>query len=126
MSDIYSARPDPLMYIADNDFNSFIPINVVGSHQNDFHKGYRIYRTQFKLPKGNKFELELVNYAADNAEVYANGILVYNDNTPSGGEKNAHFSIEAKSGENIEVRVLLYNENAPYGGIRDGIKIVTE
>ena len=124
MSDLYFARPDPLMYIDDNDVNSFMPVNIVGSHQNDFQNGYRIYRTQFKLPKGNKFEIELINYVADRTEIYIDGKLVYNDNNPSSGEKKAHFPIEVQSGKNIEMRVLLYNENAPYGGIRDGIKII--
>lgn len=126
MSDVYSERPDPLMYIADNDVNSFIPINVIGSHQGDFHSGYRIYRTKISIPKGDKFNMEIISYAADNAEVYIDGKLVYSDGIPTGSEKSALFPVNVKSGESIEVRILLYNGNAPYGGIRDGIKIISE
>lgn len=124
MSDIYSERPDPLVYVADNDVNSFMPINVVGSHQNDFHSGYRIYRTKITMPRGDRFEMQLINYAADKAEVYIDGKLAYLDETATGSEKSAHFPIDGKAGSKIEVRILLYNENAPYGGIRDGIRII--
>lgn len=126
MSDIFSERPDPLMYIADNDFNSFIPINVVGSHQNDFHSGYRIYRTFITVPKGNKFEMNLINYVADETEIYISGKCVYSEKNFTGGEKSVSFPVALKAGERAEVRMLLYNRDAPYGGIRDGIKIVTE
>lgn len=126
MSDIYNERPDPLVKIADNDFNSFIPINVVGSHQNDFHSGYRIYRTFITAPKGNKFEMNLINYVADETEVYISGKCVYSEKNSTGGEKSANFSVELRAGERAEVRILLFNRDAPYGGIRDGIKIVAE
>lgn len=126
MSDIYSQRPDPLVKIADNDFNSFIPINVVGSHQNDFHSGYRIYRTFITAPKGNKFEMNLINYVADEAEIYISGKRVYSEKNFTGGEKSVSFPVDLKAGEKAEVRMLLYNRDAPYGGIRDGIKIVEQ
>lgn len=126
MSDIYNERPDPLVKIADNDFNSFIPINVAGSHQNDFHSGYRIYRTFITAPKGNKFEMNLINYVSDETEVYISGKCVYSEKNFTGSEKSVSFPVDLKTGDRVEVRILLFNRDAPYGGIRDGIKIVAE
>ena len=55
MSAITLEKPDPLVKIADNDMNSFTPVSCIGSHQNDFHDGWRVYRFHAKLPENCKY-----------------------------------------------------------------------
>lgn len=125
VSAITAEKPDPLMEIADNDMNSFMPVSTVGTHQNDFHSGWRIYRAILDLPSGKKYGMVFNWLESDYTEVYVNGGLVYKDKKAGAASpKMLECEIPVASGASVELRILMYSKDRLYAGIRDGIKII--
>lgn len=125
MSAITEEKPDPLVEIKDNDMNSFVPVSALGSHQNDYHNGWRIYRALVRLPEGNKFALELLDFVSDETEIYVNGKLVFvsAEKFCYANKKGVTFTFDAKGNETADIRFLFRVAGKTYAGIRDGILI---
>ena len=129
MSAITLEKPDPLVKIADNDMNSFTPVSCIGSHQNDFHDGWRVYRFHAKLPENCKYGLSILNFVSDHTEVYVDGKQVFATDEKFGyfygGVQRVSFRFEAQPNDNAEFRILLHETDAGYGGMRDGVDLIT-
>ncbi len=125
MSDIFPERPDPLMYISDDDQNSFTPIEFLArTLQKDFGNGWRIYRIKIKAPGTGNFRLNMKWGVWDKAEMYANEkVIVKLDKTTNGGYMTPSFALT--KGEMTDIRLLLYSENREqYGaGFADWIAL---
>lgn len=128
MSDVTVERPDPLVEIADNDMNSFIPVQLVRNcHQPDFHDGWRIYRVCPKVfEKTNicfRFDYIRFHYA----EIYVNGKLLDTVDRHLNGEYITPF-FEAPANSTLDVRILMRteNENPRYGAGLAGIAEIFE
>ncbi len=129
MSAITLEKPDPLVKIADNDMNSFTPVSCIGSHQNDFHNGWRIYRFHANLPENCRYGFTFLNFVSDHTEVYVDGKQVFATDEKFGyfygGVQRVSFSFEAQPNDNAEFRILLHETDAGYGGMRDGVDLIT-
>ena len=129
MSAITLEKPDPLVKIADNDMNSFTPVSCIGSHQNDFHNGWRIYRFHARLPENCKYGFSFLNFVSDHTEVYVDGKLIFATDEKLGCFYSAasafSFPFEAEPNDNAEFRILLHETDADYGGMRDGVDLIT-
>lgn len=128
MSEITEQKPDPLVEIAENDMNSFTPVSCIGSHQNDFHDGWRIYRFHAELPENTDYVMTFLQLESDHTEVYVNGKLVFCSDEKFGalygGRQKVSYLLEAQPDKNAEFRILLHETNARYGGMRDGVELV--
>lgn len=115
MSAVTEDKPDPIVKIADDDMNSFTPVQFVRDHrQTDFGRGWRIYRAVPKLYRGGSFTLELSDVLFDRAEIYANGAQIDRFDVRIEG-KIATKPFELASGVN-DIRILFYSENASEKG----------
>ena len=117
MSDVTDYRPDPLVKIADNDMNSFIPVELVRHcHQKDFHDGWRIYRIQPKILDRNTCCIRFTYARFHYAEFYAHGKLIDTVDEHINGEyKTPFFTVEPNTVADIRILMRTENENPRYG-----------
>ncbi len=107
MSNIFATRPDPLMRLADDDQNSFIPVEFShGVLQEDFSDGWRIYRVKSEVARSGEYVLRFVWSAWNHAEIYVNGRLVYERGEHIGATETPPFTLVG--GEPLDIRFLLY------------------
>ena len=128
MSDVTTERPDPLVELADNDMNSFTPVELVRNcHQPDFHDGWRIYRVRPKVYEKTNicFRFDYIRFHY--AEVYVNGKLLDTVDRHLNGEYITPF-FEAPANSTLDVRILMRteNENPRYGAGLAGIAEIFE
>lgn len=116
MSEVSADKPDATAEIADNDMNSFTPIQFVKDvFQTDFRNGWRIYRTRPKATKDGVYRLDFLRARFQYGEIYLDGKLVDRiENGVRGGYVSAPFSVFANTTHDI--RILLYVENGPSVG----------
>ena len=78
MSEVSAQRPDPLVEIAEDNMNSFIPVTFVRNcHQRDFYDGWRIYRVTPEIYDDATYTVRFSYIRFNYAEVYVNGKLCY-------------------------------------------------
>ncbi len=107
MSSVLEERPDPLMYIPDDDQNSFIPIEFRHrTLQTDFNDGWRIYRIKVKAPNDGKFCLHAKWGDWDEIEAYINETSVMENHKKGYGEFKTQ-AVALKNGESIDARFLI-------------------
>jgi beta-galactosidase len=128
MSDVTDYRPDPLVKLADNDMNSFIPVELVNHcHQKDFHDGWRIYRVQPKIGKRNTCCIRLSYARFHYAEFYVNGKLLDTKDEHVNGEYiSPFFTVEPNTVADIRILMRTENENPRYGAGLAGIAEIYE
>ena len=128
MSAVTDTRPDPLIELADNDMNSFIPVELVNHcHQPDFHDGWRIYRVQPRIYNKTSCSLKFSYIRFHYAEFYVNGKLIDTVDRHVNGEYVTPF-FEAKPNSTVDVRILMRTENESprYGAGLAGIAEINE
>jgi hypothetical protein len=116
MSEVSAEKLDATAEIADNDMNSFTPIQFVKDvFQTDFRDGWRIYRTKPKAMKDGEYRLDFLRARFHYGEIYVDGKLVDKiENGVRGGYVSAPFRV--KVGETHDIRILLHVENeSPVG-----------
>ncbi len=111
MSKVYDLddKPDPNMYISDDDMNSFTPVAFVhGALQKDFTGGYRIYRMKTKVTSRTAdYFIKFVWGHWDGVFVYINGKCVLDLPWRHAGEyKTGKFAL--CEGEEIDIRILVH------------------
>ena len=129
MSPVYDLedKPDPNMYISDDDMNTFTPVTFVhGSLQNDFKGGYRIYRMKTRVTsRTSNYIMKFIWGSWNELYVYINGKCVLD--LPwrhIGPYKTGPF--ELVEGEEIDIRILVkaLPEHAKGGaGFADAISL---
>ena len=103
-------RPDPLMEIADNDMNSFLPVELTQSFSLCHPNKYRILRYSSRLPQSAVApKLKFLNVYIGQIEIYVNGEKRYEGQNLRGEAIEVPLGIGA--GEPFEVRLLLYMPN---------------
>ena len=117
MSEVYDERPDPLVKLADNDMNSFSPVQLVyHRHQPDFHDGWRIYRVVPKIYIGSECKLRFSYARFHYAEIYVNGVLLDTVDRHVNGEYiTPTFTAEKDSSVDIRILMRTENESTQYG-----------
>lgn len=107
---ITTERPDPLVALADNDQNSFSPVDVTNDDfQSDFYTGWRIMRVCPTIPehdpaKGLRLEFPCVR--TDVFEVYVNGEKVLENHTWL-DKRPLSCTFSAKAGNKVDIRILM-------------------
>ncbi len=111
MSAVFEERPDPLVYIPDDDQNSFIPVEFLARVlQTDLGDGWRIYRIKIKAPSTGNYCLNMKWGVWDEAEVYVNDKQVMDNHVPNSGPyKTPVFSLV--KGETQDIRILIHAVN---------------
>ena len=111
-SAVTADRPDPLVELADNDMNSFVPVDLVGDHyQLDYLSGWRIYRVQPQIFDKTECYVRFSKICFDYAEIYANGKLVDKvEQHISGGYITKSFNLVADS--KADIRILTHINKA--------------
>ncbi len=106
MSRVYDTRPDPLMYIADDDQNSFIPVEFThGVLQEDFNDGWRIYRVKTEARESGNYVFKFVWASWNEAEIYVNDRCVCKRGEHIGQTDTPPFPLT--KGEALDIRFLL-------------------
>lgn len=133
MSEVSPERIDPLMFIGDNDVNTFMPLDIpLKNYQNDFFGGYKLYRTVMPLPFIPNFngvytvEIGYAHY--EEIEIYIDGKQVYAEKSEQWAiNKPVRFSFPGKAGETAEMRILMkYSFTDNRGGLNQHVKFITE
>ncbi len=122
MSDVTDYRPDPLVELADNDVNTFIPVELVKyCHQPDFHDGWRIYRVQPRITKKTHCSLRFSYIRFHYAEFYVNGKLIATVDEYTNGEYiSPFFDVLPNSVADVRILMRTENEDPRYGaGLAD-------
>ena len=116
MSEVFTEKPDATAEIADNDMNSFTPIQFVKDvFQADLLNGWRIYRTRPKAAKDGEYRLDFLRARCRYGEIYVDGVLIDQmDDGMRGGYVSAPFTV--KAGTTHDIRILLYVEDGPAVG----------
>ncbi len=128
MSEVSDTRPDPLIELADNDMNSFTPVELLNNcHQPDFHDGWRIYRVQPKIYNRTTCTLRFSYIRFHYAEFYVNGKLLDKVDRQLNGEYTTP-SFTAEPNSVLDVRILMRTENESpvYGAGLAGIVEIFE
>ncbi len=108
MSNVFDERPDPLVYIPDDDQNSFIPVEFLsGVLQTDLGEGWRIYRIKIKAPGMGNYCLDMRWGVWDEAEVYVNDKQVMDVHVPNRGPYKTP-SFELKKDEMQDIRIVIH------------------
>lgn len=103
----FDVRPDPLMEIADNDMNSFLPVELTQSFWLCHCEKYRILRYSSRLPQSVAApKLKFLNVYVGGMEIFVNGKKLYEGKNLRGETVEVPMGIGA--GEKFEVRILLY------------------
>ncbi len=118
---ITDKRPNPLIEIADNDMNTFAPVEFSWEHfQKDFTSGWRIYRITPVISE-NQMILELSAVRASSMEVYVNSKRIYANTDDIEGVVKCGFS--AETGEKADIRILLKGMDREESGIKKCIQL---
>ena len=128
MSEVTDERPDALVELADNDMNSFSPVQLVSHrHQPDFHDGWRIYRVTPKIYVGTECKLRFSYARFHYAEIYVNGVLLDTVDRHVNGEYITPV-FTAEKGSKADIRILMRteNESTVYGAGLAGIVEIFE
>ena len=128
MSEVTDHRPDPLVKIADNDMNSFIPVELVRDHhQKDFYDGWRIYRVQPKIMERNNCCIRFTYARFHYVELYVNGQLIDTvDEYINGEYKTPFFTVEPNTVADIRILMRTENGNPRYGAGLAGVAEMCE
>lgn len=125
MSEVTEEKPDATAEIADNDMNSFTPIQFVKDvFQSDFRNGWRIYRARPKAIKDGEYRLDFLRARFADGEIYVDGVLVDKIEEPvRGAYVSKPFAV--KAGETLDIRILLHvvNERFPAAGISGRVEM---
>lgn len=119
VSAVSEHKPDPLVELADNDMNSFVPVQFMrDTRQSDFRHGWRIYRTTPKIFKKGTYKIGFSNILFSYAEIYVNGRQIGRVEKPIEGKYETQ-SFEITEELNTDIRILLYadTEEAKGAGI---------
>lgn len=110
-STVWDEKPNPLVEIADNDMNSFIPVQLVNDHhQRDFRNGWRIYRICPKVHSNGTYTLSFSYARSLYTEVYVNGKHIDTvDRYINGRYTTKAFTVS--DGETPDIRILMHAEN---------------
>ncbi len=113
MSSVTDERPDALVYIADNDMNSFMPMSfAIGEYQKDFRHGWRIYRAVINAVNGGSSVLHMVSAMHDFVSVYVNGENVLELFDGEMYEKSYKTNaFRTKKDEVLDIRILVHAAN---------------
>lgn len=124
MSAVTEYRPDPIAKIADNDMNSFTPVQFTRDlRQKDFMHGWRVYRTTPKIIRNGTYKIEFSNILFDTAEIFVNGKQIDCINVQHEG-KYVTSSFESTE-MNADIRILLYadTDNDKGAGIAGRVEL---
>ena len=125
MSEVTEEKPDATAEIADNDMNSFTPIQFVKDvFQSDFRNGWRIYRTRPKAIKDGEYRLDFLRARFADGEIYVDGVLVDKIEEPvRGAYVSKPFAVKADT--TLDIRILLHvvNERFPAAGISGRVEM---
>ena len=128
VSEVTSHRPDPCVVIADNDMNSFVPIDVTTpSYQEDFTLGYRIYRVQPLIFGNGCARISFSSIRFDELEIYVNGALINKEEFSCNGEfVSSPFT--PLSNEKNDIRILIHiKDTTEWGaGIAKSVYLIRE
>ena len=108
---------DPLMKIDDDDMNTFLPLELEEGHfQQDYHKGWKLYRLLVKLPKSangvskeRMFTLSLDDIRINRMYVFCDGRELYRKEYTHDfmtGSVNCEFT--GVEGEIADIRILVH------------------
>ena len=125
MSEVTETKPDATAEIADNDMNSFTPIQFVKDvFQSDFRNGWRIYRTKPKAAKDGIYRLDFLRARFTYGEIYVDGTLVDRIEEPvRGAYVSAPFTIKADTTPDIRILLRVDNEKTPAAGISGRVEM---
>jgi beta-galactosidase len=125
MSEVTESKPDATAEIADNDMNSFTPIQFVKDvFQSDFRNGWRIYRTKPKTAKDGIYRLDFLRARFAYGEIYVDGELVDRIESPvRGGYVSAPFPIKADTTPDIRILLHVDHEVFPAAGISGRVEM---
>ena len=125
MSAVTEEKPDAAAEIADNDMNSFTPIQFVKDvFQSDFRNGWRIYRTRPKAIKDGEYRLDFLRARFAYGEIYVDGKLVDKIETPvRGGYVSKPFTVKADTTLDIRILLNVQNEKFPAAGISGRVEM---
>lgn len=115
-STVSAEKPNPLVEIADNDMNSFIPVQLVNEHhQKDFRNGWRTYRICPKVHGNGTYTLDFTYARSLYTELYINGQHVETiDHYINGRYTSKSFAVT--DGQPLDIRILMHAENeSEYG-----------
>ncbi len=122
-SEITAERPNALIELADNDQNSFVPLESPGSdgYMSNFVEGWCTLRVCPTIPphdleKGLKLEFPEVK--ADEFFVFVNGETVLESTTRLDNEAISCI-FKSESSKKVDIRILMHAEN---NGLSQGIK----
>lgn len=121
---VFKERPDPLMYIADNDMNSFTVCKFSYEHfQYDFKKGYRIYRAKFGSDYRN-LTLSIGSVMAGEIEIYFDGKLLFKADNIC--DEKISCKIDTEPNKECELRILIKGELENLNGIKSGVMLIPD
>ena len=125
MSDVTQEKPDATAEIADNDMNSFTPIQFVKDvFQSDFRNGWRIYRTRPKAAKDGEYRLDFLRARFAYGEIYVDGVLIDRVEEPVRGPYVSRpFTVKAGTTHDIRILLRVDNERFPAAGISGRIEM---
>lgn len=117
-SETFSKRPDPNMTIADDDMNSFEPVDLQTNFQT-YSDGYKMYRAFLSISgdKERKYTLIFPSVISEHFEVFVNGVSCDDILSPE-SEKSVTVKIALKPTVKNEIRVIC----KAYLGCKSGIK----
>ncbi len=122
MSSVTESKPNPLIELADNDMNSFIPVTFDGAkYQADFTKGWRIYRVTPTVYKTASYTVGFASTKFSYAEIYVNGELVNTCDKLHTGTSYKTEKFVLKAGGKADIRILM---NAQGRDFKSGAGIV--
>lgn len=108
VSAVFENKPDPLVRIADNDMNSFIPLQFMkDTRQSDFRQGWRIYRTTPQIFEKGTYKLVFSNVLFAYAEIFVNGSQIDRVEALTEGEYETK-AFEISDALKADIRILLY------------------
>lgn len=125
LSEVTPGRQDPNRPIADNDMNTWEPVNAGASPfaAMEGKTGYASARTDFIMPAGDEYREIIFGGVAGAAEVYVNGVKVAEKTALAEGRLRA--PVEAPAGSKVVVSVLLRTDGATAAGFVKTVRVVT-
>lgn len=121
---ITTEKPNPLVKLADNDMNTFAPVEFSWDYfQKDFTSGWRIYRVTPVIMKA-QMTLEFPAVRAVSMEVYVNGKRIYAK--AEGVKETVKCSVAAELGEKADIRILMQGMHPEGSGIKKCIRLYGE
>lgn len=118
---ITAERPDPLVELADNDMNTFTPVEFSWDYfQKDFKSGWRIYRAT-PVVSEKQMILEFSAVRASVMEVYVDGEQIYANADEIEGSIQCPFVVE--NGDKVDIRILMRSKVSEESGIKQCIRL---